>query len=78
MSEYNPKNRIHKNIFQIQFDDDGKYTEVHREKIYKYETYFELMEKAGLYVKKCLETFTSKQGKANSKRVQFIVRQVNN
>jgi SAM-dependent methyltransferase len=78
LSEYNPKNRIHKNIFQIQFDDDSKYTEVHKEKIYKYETYFELMKKAGLYVEKCLETFTSKKGKANSKRVQFIVRQGKN
>ena len=77
LSEYNPKNRIHKNIFQIQFEDNSRYLEVHREKIYKYESYFELLKKAGLYVEKCLETFTLKQGKANSKRVQFIVRRVN-
>jgi ubiquinone/menaquinone biosynthesis C-methylase UbiE len=78
LSEYSSKSRIHKNIFQIQFDDDNKYIEVHKEKIYKYKTYFELLKKTGLQVEKCLETFTSKQGKANSKRIQFIVRHSNN
>ena len=77
-SEYNRKSRIHKNIFHIQFDNNNKYFEVHREKIYRFETYFDLLDRAGLYVEKCLDTFTSKEGKANSKRIQFIVRRRNN
>ena len=72
-SEYNRKNRIHKNIFHIMPDNREKYIEVHKEKIYRLETYFDLLNKAGLFVEKCLEAFSRKEGKANSKRVQFVV-----
>ena len=72
-SKYYPKLRIHKNVFEI-MDKFGKVIrEVHKQKIYKFETYFDLIDKAGLYAVECLDAFTFNNGSANSDRVQFIL-----
>ncbi len=73
-SIYMPASRIHKNIFYIRDKNDKLYIEVHRQKIYKFETWFKLIEKSGLAVIDCLEIFTVRKGKAGSYRVQFIVK----
>lgn len=73
-SIYIPASRIHKNIFYIRDKNDNLYIEVHRQKIYKFETWFELIEKSGSVVTDCLEIFTVRKGKADSHRVQFIVK----
>ncbi|HSL88788.1 MAG TPA: class I SAM-dependent methyltransferase, partial [Ignavibacteriaceae bacterium] len=73
-SIYNPETGIHSNHFRI-IDNSGHiYTEVHKQRIYKFNEYFELLDKAGLYVVNCFKTFTSKDGNENSDRVQFIVK----
>jgi ubiquinone/menaquinone biosynthesis C-methylase UbiE len=72
-SSYNPKSRIHKNIFLMEFRDEI-YTETHKQKIYPFAVYFELLEKAGLNVTECYEAFTFKDGNAGCERVQFVVR----
>ena len=72
-SEYNRISRIHKNIFKIKIDGDT-ITEVHKQKIYPFELYFEILEKAGLYVVDCLDAFSFKKGTEKSERVQFITR----
>jgi SAM-dependent methyltransferase len=74
-SEYSRVSRIHKNIFKIKIDEETV-TEVHKQKIYPFELYFEVMEKAGLYVIDCLDAFSFKKGNAKSERVQFIARKV--
>lgn len=75
-SKYNPKSRIHKNIFEIT-DHLGVVTqEVHRQKIYKFDTYFELANEAGFVVVECLEAFTFDHGNENSERIQFILKPI--
>jgi hypothetical protein len=70
-SEYNPVNRIHKNIFTLFFPDNQVIREVHIQKIYPFNMYFNLIDKSGLYVSDCFEAFSFKKGRAESKRVQF-------
>ena len=72
-SRYSPKSRIHRNIFDMEFNNQ-KFCENHRQKIYPFEEYFKLIDKAGLYVSECFETFTFENGNAESERVQFVVR----
>ncbi len=72
-SRYNPKSRIHKNIFSMEINNE-KYCEKHKQKIYPFEVYFQLIEKAGLYVSECFEAFTLRNGNAGCERVQFVVR----
>ncbi len=75
-SEYNEKTKVHKNIFQLILPDKSVYFEVHKQKVYPFEVYFDLLEKSNLYVVDCLETFTFLQGKPESDRVQFLVKKV--
>ena len=75
-SKYNSKSRIHKNTFEI-IDHLGVVTqEVHKQKIYKFDTYFELINEAGLVVVECLEAFTFDHGNENSDRIQFILKPI--
>jgi len=77
-SRYSRKSRIHKNIFKITGKNGSIITEVHKQKIFKFDTYFDLIDKAGMYVVECLDTFTFNNGSENSERVQFIVKLNNN
>ncbi len=77
-SIYDPKTRIHSNIFLIKDNYGNLYTEKHKQRIYEFDAYFELLDKAGLYVMNCFKTFTSKQGTVNSDRLQFIVKRKQN
>jgi len=54
-----------------------KANEIHKQKIYKFEDYFEIIAKAGMYVVECLDAFTFNNGNQHSERVQFIVK-INN
>lgn len=72
-SEYDIKNKIHSNIFLIHYSSGDVKREVHKQKIYSFETYFELLNLAGLSVKECYDAFTFKNGNSNSSRVQFVV-----
>ena len=74
-SEYNEKTRIHKNSFEI--NKDGKiFKEVHKQKIYPFETYFDLLDQTGFFVVNCYEAFTFNNGKSNSDRVQFVIKKM--
>ena len=73
-SKYNLTSRIHKNIFNITDKYGNVKKEIHKQKIYKFETYFDIIAKAGMYVVECLEAFTFNNGNQNSERVQFILK----
>jgi ubiquinone/menaquinone biosynthesis C-methylase UbiE len=75
-SIYMPKSKIHKNIFSITYPDGKSYTETHRQKVFDFETYFELAEKSGLYVVNCYKAFSLTKGKATSDRLQFIMKRI--
>jgi len=72
-SKFYPVSRIHKNIFRI-YLSDKVITEIHTQKIFEFETYFEVAEKCNLYVADCLKAFTYRKAKATSDRVQFIMK----
>lgn len=73
-SIFNPKSKIHKNIFTITYPNGKVFSETHTQKIYSFDTYFELAEKSGLYVVNCYKAFSFTKGKASSDRVQFIMK----
>lgn len=73
-TNYNAETRIHKNIFIIIFKDDQQVIEVHKQKIYPFNFYFEVIEKTNLYVADCFRAFTFTKGNANSDRLQFILK----
>lgn len=78
LSTYNKYSRVHKNIFEITLEDGKVFKEIHKQKIYPFIVYFELIEQAGLMVTECYETFTFKRAKSSSQRVQFIVAKAQN
>lgn len=73
-SIYLPKSKIHKNIFIIVYPNGETFSETHKQKIYSYDTFFEMAEKSGLYVVNCYKAFSYTRGKATSDRVQFIMK----
>jgi ubiquinone/menaquinone biosynthesis C-methylase UbiE len=72
-SKYSPKSRIHMNIFNIETANE-KFCENHKQKIYPFEEYFRVIDKAGLYVAECFDAFTFDRGNAECERVQFVVK----
>ena len=73
-SEYNRQNRIHKNTFIILQPSGEKFVEVHRQKIYPFETYFEIIPRSGLYISACYKAFSFIKGDNKSERLQFILK----
>lgn len=73
-SIYDAGKKIHQNIFEIRLENGQIITEIHRERIYSFEDYFNFIEGAGLYVAECLDAFSFKNGGPDSKRLQFIVK----
>ncbi len=72
-SQYNPKSRIHKNLFKMEKDKEI-FLETHRQKIYPFKEYFQLLTKAELHILECYDAFSFKDGNAGCERVQFLVR----
>lgn len=73
ISTYNKRNRIHKNVFHIRHSSGIRYKEIHRQKIYSFDTYFRIIDEAGLNVKECYDSFSFNEGTPESERVQFVV-----
>ena len=74
VSKFYKSRKVHKNIFYITGTDNNVVKEVHEQKIFDFETYFDFIFKAGLYVVDCFEAFTFKIGNAGSDRIQFILK----
>ncbi|RPI65974.1 MAG: hypothetical protein EHM47_17750 [Ignavibacteriales bacterium] len=77
-SDYNKISRIHRNTFIMKDNSGREYIEVHHQKIYPFETYFELIPKAGLYISACYKAFSFIDGTKDSERLQFIVKKAGN
>ena len=73
-SIFMPTSKIHKNIFTITYPSGETFSETHKQKIYSYDTFFDMAEKSGLYVVNCYKAFSYTKGKASSDRVQFIMK----
>jgi hypothetical protein len=73
-SLYNPATRIHYNHFELIFDDGRKVEEIHKQKIYRFEEYFDFIDRSDFYVHKCYKAFTFKNADAETERAQFILK----
>ncbi len=72
-SVYLEDERIHVNEFEISIGEEI-FKEVHKQKIYPFETYFEIVEDSPLYVSECFDAFTFEDGSPESSRVQFVLK----
>lgn len=73
-SKYNESRRIHYNYFEIKLDNGQKVEEIHKQKIFRFEDYFEFIDDSDFYVHKCKNTFTDMDANAHSERAQFILK----
>jgi SAM-dependent methyltransferase len=74
ISNYDKKKKFHKNVFNIFLPTGESVTEIHKQKIYSFYTYFEVISKTNLYVVDCLKTFTFEKADSESDRAQFILK----
>jgi len=73
-SNYNADENIHTNHFKLELDNGEIFEEVHIQKIYPFEYYFELIEDAGLYVVDCFDALTFEDANHKCERVQFVIK----
>lgn len=73
-SKFDPKKKMHFNYFEITFADGRKVEEIHKQKIYEFEEYFQFVDGSGFYVSQCLEAFGWENANKNSERAQFILK----
>ncbi len=76
-SYYSLKERTHYNKFKIITNGDI-YEEIHKQKIYKFIEYFEILENSKLYVENCFNAFSFEDANDSSERVQFLLKKRNN
>jgi len=77
ISKYSKRSRIHSNHFYIKDESGMEFKEVHKEKIYKINTYLKIAEKAGFHTEACYDCFTFKDVNKKSERAQFVMRKIN-
>lgn len=76
-SLYNPGTRIHYNHFTLTLANGQKVEEIHKQKIYRFEEYFDFIDRSDFYVHKCYKAFTFKNADAQTERAQFILKKKN-
>jgi len=76
LSIFNPKSNIHQNEFTFYKAGNVVEKEIHKQKIFPFDFYLKQIEKSNFYIVDCLEAFGFKRGKADSKRIQFILKKV--
>jgi SAM-dependent methyltransferase len=72
-SSYDKEKRIHVNKFEIEFSSGETVKEIHVQRIYPMEYYFELLMKNHFIVKECLDAFSFNDADYESERIQFVV-----
>jgi SAM-dependent methyltransferase len=73
-SFYDESKRIHYNYFKITLANGKKVEEIHKQKIYRFEDYFKIIDGSGFYVVSCKKAFTDKDASAETERAQFILK----
>jgi len=74
ISKYDYEKKIHKNRFIIKLENGEIIEEVHTQKIFNFELYFELAANSGLHVVDCFDSFTFEDASAESERIQLIMK----
>lgn len=73
-SLYDEDAKLHRNRFSMELENGEIIEEVHTQKIYDFEFYFDASETAGLKVVDCYEAFTFEDANYDSERIQFIMK----
>jgi len=76
VSNYDKALRLHRNSFTMKLANGEIIEEVHTQKIYDFEFYFDAAERAGLQVVDCFEAFTFEDANGESERIQFIMKKL--
>lgn len=76
-SFYDRNSRIHYNQFQIRLADGTRVEEIHKQKIFRFEDYFDIIDKTDFYVSACYNTFSFDNANEKSGRIQFILKKKN-
>ena len=71
-SNYDKSRRIHTNIFDITLANGTVFTEIHKQKIFPLEVYFELLTNNGFLIKECFNAFSFEDADMNAERAQFV------
>ena len=77
ISKFDEENQIHENIVYLEFPNGESFKEVHKQKIYDFYYYFDVIDSNNLYVVNCYDAFDFTFGSQNSERVQFVVKRKN-
>jgi len=73
-SSFDNVSRIHKQKFTFVLRDGKKYIETHKQKIFKFEDYFKMIDKSPFYTAECYKAFTFSNAKPDTERAQFILK----
>jgi len=73
-SEYIEDEKIHYNYITFILPNGKIINETHKQKIFDFYYYFEVLENNSFYVVECFDAFTFDDATENSERIQFIVR----
>lgn len=72
-SEYDKEKMMHINRFKLTLEDGQEFIEVHKQRIFPLETYFDMLTSNGFIVRECFDAFSLDDANDKSERVQFIV-----
>jgi SAM-dependent methyltransferase len=76
-SVYNERTGIHKNIFNIPVPETGEeIVEVHIQKIYPVEVFFQLLTSENFQILECFKNFTFEDHDSSARRAQFLTRKM--
>jgi SAM-dependent methyltransferase len=73
-SYYDRQRRIHYNHFKITLANGQKVEEIHKQKIFSLEDWFNFIDSSKFYVSNCLKAFTFDNANEDTERVQFILK----
>lgn len=73
-STFDELSQIHINEIKMKLQNGEVKYEIHKQKIYDFYHYFEVIESCNLYVAECFKAFTFQNADMDSERVQFIVK----
>jgi ubiquinone/menaquinone biosynthesis C-methylase UbiE len=76
-SIYKKSNRMHYNFFKLEMENGESFEEIHKQRIYEFEYYFQVITECGMFVSDCFDAFTFDDANENSERIQFVVKRIN-
>lgn len=74
ISNYSKTKQLHSNKFIIIDKNGKKIIENHKQRIYQFDEYFDMISKTNLYVYACYDSFSFNNASSSCERVQFVLK----